>query len=191
MRSTGTRQVILGILQWGPRSGYEIKQLVDRSTRFFWAASYGQIYPELQRLERDGLIEGEADVESARRRRPWRLTDAGRAALIEWLVADDEPLLEMRDEGMLRFFFAQALPRAEAQALAARLRRRHERLAERLEQVREDVYGAGRGEPGFPRESLEQGIAMQHSTAAWYADAERRLGAGEFGAGGGRRPPAT
>ena len=33
-------------------SGYEIKALVDKSTRFFWAASYGQIYPELQRLAR-------------------------------------------------------------------------------------------------------------------------------------------
>ena len=42
----------------GPKSGYEIKGLVDRSTRFFWAASYGQIYPELRRLSDAGLIEG-------------------------------------------------------------------------------------------------------------------------------------
>ena len=51
--------VILGLLAIGPRSGYEIKATVDRSTRYFWAASYGQIYPELRRLEREGLIEGE------------------------------------------------------------------------------------------------------------------------------------
>ena len=43
--------VILGLLSIGPRSGYDIKAVVDRSTRFFWAASYGQIYPELRRLE--------------------------------------------------------------------------------------------------------------------------------------------
>ena len=61
--------VILGLLSLGPRSGYEIKTTVDRSTRFFWAASYGQIYPELRRLERDGLIEGEDAPNGGRPRR--------------------------------------------------------------------------------------------------------------------------
>src|SRR6185503_7490036 len=47
-----TARVILGLLAWGPRTGYEIKQVTDQSTRFFWGASYGQIYPELRRLAR-------------------------------------------------------------------------------------------------------------------------------------------
>ena len=51
-----TAKVILGMVRLGRRTGYEIKQLVDVSTRFFWAASYGQIYPELKRLEDDGLL---------------------------------------------------------------------------------------------------------------------------------------
>ena len=51
-----------------PRSGYEIKQLVDSSARFFWAASYGQIYPELKRLERAGLVASEASPRGARKR---------------------------------------------------------------------------------------------------------------------------
>ena len=38
-----TGYVVLGMLRLGKRPGYEIKQLVDKSTRFFWAASYGQI----------------------------------------------------------------------------------------------------------------------------------------------------
>ncbi len=43
-----TAYVILGMVSGEPRSGYEIKALVDNTTRFFWAASYGQIYPELR-----------------------------------------------------------------------------------------------------------------------------------------------
>ena len=58
MELSPTAKVILGMLSFGPKSGYEIKALVDRSTRFFWAASYGQIYPELKRLAEAGLIEG-------------------------------------------------------------------------------------------------------------------------------------
>jgi uncharacterized protein len=69
---------VLGLLSNGARSGYDIKAIVDRSTRFFWAASYGQIYPELGRLERAGLIEGEEAPTGGRRRRVYELMPAGR-----------------------------------------------------------------------------------------------------------------
>src|ERR1041384_7778656 len=73
--------VILGLLSSRPRSGYEIKTVVDRSTRFFWAASYGQIYPELRRLESEGLIEGEDAPNGDRPRRVYRLTGSARAGV--------------------------------------------------------------------------------------------------------------
>src|SRR2546428_9884769 len=56
MELSPTARVILGMIRMGKRTGYEIKQIVDVSTRFFWAASYGQIYPELKRLEERGLV---------------------------------------------------------------------------------------------------------------------------------------
>src|SRR5262245_66602910 len=80
--------VLLGLLASGPRSGYGIKKVVDRSTRFFWAASYGQIYPELKRLEADGLIEGEDRPNGGRSRRVYSLTPAGREALLEWMRSE-------------------------------------------------------------------------------------------------------
>ena len=58
MELSPTAHVILGTLGWRPMSGYEIKSVVDKSTRFFWAASYGQIYPELKRLSETGLVQG-------------------------------------------------------------------------------------------------------------------------------------
>src|SRR5438874_3600040 len=81
MQLSPTARVILGMIRMGKRTGYEIKQLVDVSTRFFWAASYGQIYPELRRLEEAGLIEGEDDPTGGRQRRAYTLTPAGDAAL--------------------------------------------------------------------------------------------------------------
>ena len=53
-----TAYVILGMLELGRRTGYEIKSLVDVSTRFFWAASYGQIYPELGAAREAGPRQG-------------------------------------------------------------------------------------------------------------------------------------
>src|SRR3954470_22911869 len=97
--------VILGLLQLGPRSGYEIKQVVDRSTRFFWAASYGQIYPELKRLEQEGLIAGDDAPTGGRARRVYRLPPAGRTELAGWLRSEGELTVELRDESLLRLFF--------------------------------------------------------------------------------------
>ena len=49
-----TSYVILGMLGMRPMCGYEIKAFVDKSTRFFWAASYGQIYPSSAGSPRPG-----------------------------------------------------------------------------------------------------------------------------------------
>ena len=43
MELSKTAYVILGMLRTRAHTGYEIKSIVDHSTRFFWAASYGQI----------------------------------------------------------------------------------------------------------------------------------------------------
>src|SRR2546421_7814657 len=99
---TPTGRVILGMIALGKRTGYDIKQLVDKSTRHFWAASYGQIYPELRRLEDQGLVRGRPEPTGGRPRMVYELTDAGQQALDAWLRTDAEPLYELRDEGMLK-----------------------------------------------------------------------------------------
>src|SRR6478735_12241783 len=105
MAANAITPVVLGLLAMRPLSGYDIKAVVDRSTRFFWAASYGQIYPELRRLESDGLVEGEDVPNGGRQRRVYSLTPAGREALVEWLRGPTVTI-EYRDESLLRLFFA-------------------------------------------------------------------------------------
>src|SRR5947207_13014068 len=102
---TPTGRVILGMITLGRRTGYDIKQFVDKSTRHFWAASYGQIYPELRRLQDQGLVVGTAEPTGGRARMVYALTDAGATALRAWLGSSPEPLYELRGEGMLTLFF--------------------------------------------------------------------------------------
>lgn len=68
---------------------------MDVSTRFFWAASYGQIYPELARLEERGLVRGD-DRSNGRRRRTYELTCAGERALHDWLTSREPLHVELR-----------------------------------------------------------------------------------------------
>src|SRR5437660_5706928 len=103
---TPTGRVILGMIAFGKQTGYDIKQLVDKSTRHFWAASYGQIYPELRRLEEQGLIHGQPEPRGGRARTVYTLTAPGQAALTDWLQAEDDAHFEVRAEGMLKLFFS-------------------------------------------------------------------------------------
>jgi PadR family transcriptional regulator, regulatory protein AphA len=167
-----TSYVILGMLKLGRRTGYEIKSLVDISTRFFWAASYGQIYPELARLEEMGLVRGEVDRANGRRPKAYELTAAGERALHDWLTADDPLHIELRHEGALKFFFSDSLTSAEQLELVRRTRRTHEEVAERLRAIEAQ---SPEGKPPAPLLTLEFGIAYQEFLADWCAKAERRL----------------
>jgi DNA-binding PadR family transcriptional regulator len=164
-----TAYVILGMLGWRPMSGYEIKALVDKSTRFFWAASYGQIYPELRRLAAAGLIDGKASPQGGRRRNVYRLTPAGRRELQTWLGVDAD-VFELRDEGLLKLFFADAAGgEAAIQALDSK-RREHERVLAHLEAIE-----ARGGPDGFAALVLRYGIACNRWQAKWCERTMREL----------------
>jgi PadR family transcriptional regulator AphA len=163
--------VVLGMLSLGPRSGYDIKQVVDRSTRFFWAASYGQIYPELRRLENEGLIEGEDAPSGARSRRVYKLTKAGREALREWLFGPTVTI-EYRDESLLRLFFADSLAREEALLLLEGRKKGHEQYLEILREI-ENLPGGK--DPDFVDLVLRWGIEFNEWGAQWCEKHLKRL----------------
>jgi PadR family transcriptional regulator, regulatory protein AphA len=171
MKNNAVTPVVLGLLRFGPRSGYDIKTVVDRSTRFFWAASYGQIYPELRRLEHEGLIEGEDVPRGGRGRRVYKLTKAGRDALVEWLLGSDLTI-EYRDESLLRLFFADALPREQALMLLEGRKRGHEEF---LEILREIERLPGGKDPDFVDLVLQWGIEFNEWGAQWCEKHLRRL----------------
>ena len=171
MRGKGApRYVILGMLALGARTGYEIKDIVDRSTRFFWAASYGQIYPELASLEREGLIEGKSAPRGARRRKEYRLNEAGLAELVHWLGAAPQ-MPELRDEGLLKLFFSDELPLEQALEQLRMRRVGHEQFLARLREIE-----ARPGEdPPFVDLVLRYGIAYAEFNVAWCEEQEERL----------------
>ena len=135
MQLNGVTPVILCLLKLEPRSGYDIKRIVDRSTRFFWAASYGQIYPELRRLEAAGLVTGESAPTGDRRRTVYRITTEGDAAHDAWLTSPGAGY-ELRDLGLLKLFFADSLDAAALADLVEQLRAERAAVLERLEAIK-------------------------------------------------------
>ncbi|MDP9189254.1 MAG: PadR family transcriptional regulator [Actinomycetota bacterium] len=186
MELSATAKVILGMLAMRPRSGYEIKSFVDDSTRYFWAASYGQIYPELKRLSEHGLVEGTDAPTGGRQRTVYRLTDEGMAALREWHEQPAE-IYELRDEGLLKLFLAGAVDPARASEIA---RERATQAADTAGRLREVEARAKRKD--LPAYSvLLSGIAFHDFIAAHFervaGELERHDAKQTSGAGAPRR----
>lgn len=170
MELSATAYVILGMVSKEPRSGYEIKALVDNSTRFFWAASYGQIYPELKRLSEAGLVVGSERPTGGRKRTVYEITADGEAELRAWLRQPPQ-VFETRDEGLLKLFFAGALPREEALAILREMRAQRLAAHQRLLAIKEM-----KGEMDtFAEMVLEGGLEFTKWFADWCERMEARL----------------
>ncbi len=168
-----TAIVLLGMLGGGPKSGYDVKALVDKSTRFFWSASYGQIYPQLRELESAGLVRGQSGARGGRARTVYELTAEGREALREWLTSSRELTHEIRDEGILKLFFSDALEPDERLANVRAMRERYEALARRLH---DEIELAAETAPGtFALRTARLGHGLYEWLAAWCAEAEEEL----------------
>jgi DNA-binding PadR family transcriptional regulator len=194
MELSATGKVILGMLAARPRSGYEIKQLVDNSARFFWAASYGQIYPELKRLEEAGLIKGSDASQGGRQRNVYKLTAEGRRSAETWIAREPE-VYELRDEGLLQMFFAGSIEPARTAEIARECAAKAAATAAELRAVQEEVdrkHEAAGAEYSPDRGSLavlRYGIELNEWAADWFEraaeDLERET-SGAVKAAGGR-----
>src|SRR5215472_5179582 len=167
--------VVLGMVRLGARSGYEIKQTVGQSIRFFWTISPVQIYPSLVQLEQAGLIAGRAEPQGKRRRRTYGITSAGERALQQWLRRAEPLPFELRDIGLVKLFFADALPGDEARQLLHAIRRRSE---ERLATLRaiEPAAIAAEGEGNlYPLVTLRMGVGFHQAMIDVCQDFERKF----------------
>jgi PadR family transcriptional regulator, regulatory protein AphA len=167
---TPTGRVILGMLAFGIDTGYDIKQMVDKATRHFWAVSYGQLYPELRRLEQQGLIHGRSEPTGGRSRKVYELTDAGSEALRDWLGAPAEPLYEVRDEGLLKLFFSEADPEQRIDIVRAIRKRMETKLAQ--------LTALGTPMKTGPKLTLSLGIEVTKAYIDWCEVTERQLASG-------------
>lgn len=127
IKLTPSSYLILAWVRLGAGSGYAIRQAAEVSTQGFWPTSFAQLYPQLGDLHRAGLLERRDDPDGGRERSAYSITERGSAALIAWLRSTHLAPSQMRNEGMLRLFFADDLAPAEQLDLLARVRAKNKR----------------------------------------------------------------
>lgn len=106
---TALEYIVIGLISLRPQSGYSIMTFFEDGL-YGWSASPGTIYPILKRLEKQGIIDGELDMEvDTRSRKVYRLSDTGAALLDTWLrqVPRVTPRYQEQELAMWRFQFME------------------------------------------------------------------------------------
>lgn len=104
MQPNRTKYALLGFLSRGESSAYRLQETIAGSVANFWRENDGRVYPILARMEAEGLVTAREEATGGRKAKIYTITDAGLAALDDWL-ADDPVPRPPRNELLLKMFF--------------------------------------------------------------------------------------
>ncbi|MFD5392977.1 PadR family transcriptional regulator [Streptomyces sp. NPDC127097] len=83
---------LLGLLESGPRHGYDLKRTFDEHFGQDRPLHYGQVYSTMSRLLKNGLVEVDAvEAGAGPERKRYAITDAGVTDVAQWLARPEKP----------------------------------------------------------------------------------------------------
>jgi PadR family transcriptional regulator, regulatory protein AphA len=101
---------LLGLINYQPSTGYDLKNKFQKSIHFFWNAALPHIYRSLNQMEKQGWIASKVEQQSGKpNRKVYRITADGKKELLHWL---NEPPVEpeFRHSMLVKVFFGKQLP---------------------------------------------------------------------------------
>ena len=99
------KYILLGLLSHQELAGYDIKKLFEGELGDFWYSNHSQIYPELRRMESDGLISASTKTVGTKLEKTYyQITAAGTAVLDEWMHEPLSALVPSRDEFTMKLY---------------------------------------------------------------------------------------
>ena len=125
------KYAILGLVDKGNLSGYDITNCFQEEIGHFWSATHSQIYPELRKLTQEGFIQFETLIQGVKlEKKMYSITTIGRQELHQWLVHSMVIPQTLKDAFMLKAYFFSAMNLDEAQQqFSDQLKMRREKLA--------------------------------------------------------------
>jgi DNA-binding PadR family transcriptional regulator len=169
-----TAASLLGFLHYGPQTGWDLVKMAEALIGDFWSLTRSQVYRELAAMAEHGLIE--AGPVGRRERRPYSLTDEGRAAFVAWVQREPGPET-IRFPLLLTVTFGRHLPPERLEMFLQRHRRQHaDRLAE-YERSHAQARMSDDRDP-YVFATLDFGLHYERAVLAWFDRLPETLGRG-------------
>lgn len=153
------RYALLSLLAREPLSGYDIKQHMNNRLGPFWKVGSNQVYPELAKMEGEGLVKLQGVEQHSYRpaRKLYEITEAGREALIQWTL-EPAGAENIRDDFLLKAYNAWLVEPEKMIMRIEEIKRQHEeKLAAYLDKIKELSQMA---EPSNSHDPLHSSISV-------------------------------
>ena len=127
---------LLGLLNYEPRTGYELAKDFKESLAYFWTAKASQIYRELDAMEKSGWLASERVIQEDKpNKRVYSITNAGKEELLNWLSSYDPFSTPQSHKSafMMRMFFGGELDKEETIAM---LRKAREKAVAQIQEMK-------------------------------------------------------
>ena len=135
------RHALLALLSEGPKYGLRLREEFEARTGEVWPLNVGQVYTTLQRLERDGLIEGD-DTEAVGPQKGFQITEEGERELAGWLRTPPDLASPPRDELVMKVLVAVRVPGTNVHEVIQVHRRYLVELMQQWTRIKEDEADA-------------------------------------------------
>jgi DNA-binding PadR family transcriptional regulator len=137
------KTLCLGLLEMSDATGYDIKQMFERSLNHFHAASYGSIYPALKQLEEEGHVKSRIETGGPHPgKRLFTLTEQGHAHFTKSL-SETEPDETIRSEFLVLMFFSHLLETPVLEEKLERMEKQYNSKLAMLESLLDQEHSAG------------------------------------------------
>lgn len=130
------RHGILGILNYGESTGYDLAKIFERSLGFFWTAKKSQIYRELAALEEMGLTMSRTVIQHDKpNKKMFTITEQGKEELIRWeSQSPKEESTEHRSSFLLQLFFGGTISLEKNIAHMKAINQRYKAIIEQMKE---------------------------------------------------------
>jgi DNA-binding PadR family transcriptional regulator len=155
-------------------SGYGLAQAAGRSISTFYPISKTQVYGELSRLEKFGLVRGR-DVAQKRLpdKRVFELTQAGEEALDGWLGSRQREAAVFRLPSLLKVFFGHRVARERLTELLDQFLQEAESEAEHLTRLL--AWLGKEPDTGHAQITALYGLRVSQAISAWAGEVKANL----------------
>jgi DNA-binding PadR family transcriptional regulator len=164
---------ILALLATRSQSGYDISRQMKPPLGVMWQAKHGQIYPELARLVKAGLVEvARVDAGSGPPRRVHSITQTGRAELTRWIVKSPHER-PANDELVIKAYALRRVPPKAAMSMLREQMESHSRRLAALEHLHAAVEARISRQSRFTSPhfgeyaALRRAIGVEREQVAW------------------------
>ncbi|MBV1883078.1 MAG: PadR family transcriptional regulator [Pseudomonadales bacterium] len=166
------KHTILAMLETGEITGYGIAKKFNGTFGFIWNASHQQIYQELAKLSKVGLVDYQSIIQSGKpNKKIYKITSSGLQELRKW-IENPMDLPKIKDQLMVKLFVGHLVKPEVIQSQIKQHRKLHQEKLDTLCEATQENNNDTSVNNKLAHLAIKRGIALHQSWLQWATEVQ-------------------